>query len=288
MSENCTHDCSSCSSNCSSRKKESMLKAPHKDSSIKKVIGIVSGKGGVGKSLTTSLLASFAQKQGKSVGIMDADITGPSIPHMFGVHEHATGSEAGIDTVLSPSGMQLMSMNLLLEEETMPVVWRGMVVSGTVLQFWTDVIWKDVDLLFIDMPPGTGDVPLTVFQSIPISGIVIVSTPQDLVKMVVEKAVNMAKIMNVPVLGLVENMSYLACPDCGKEIEVFGKSKAKALAAEYGIPAIARMPLDSRIAQLADEGRIEDYETDALREIFAQIENAEVKNTDKMAEQATE
>ena len=284
MSENCTHDCSSCSSNCSSRKKESMLKAPHKDSSIKKVIGVVSGKGGVGKSLTTSLLASFAQKQGKSVGIMDADITGPSIPHMFGVHEHATGSEAGIDTVLSPSGMQLMSMNLLLEEETMPVVWRGMVVSGTVLQFWTDVIWKDVDLLFIDMPPGTGDVPLTVFQSIPISGIVIVSTPQDLVKMVVEKAVNMARIMNVPVLGLVENMSYLACPDCGKEIEVFGKSKAKALAAEYGIPAIARMPLDSRIAQLADEGRIEDYETDALKEIFAQIENAEIKTTDKKAE----
>ena len=288
MSENCTHDCSSCSSNCSSRKKESMLKVPHKDSSIKKVIGVVSGKGGVGKSLTTSLLASFAQKQGKSVGIMDADITGPSIPHMFGVHEHATGSEAGIDTVLSPSGMQLMSMNLLLEEETMPVVWRGMVVSGTVLQFWTDVIWKDVDLLFIDMPPGTGDVPLTVFQSIPISGIVIVSTPQDLVKMVVEKAVNMARIMNVPVLGLVENMSYLACPDCGKEIEVFGKSKAKALAAEYGIPAIARMPLDSRIAQLADEGRIEDYETDALKEIFVQIENAEVKNTDKKAEQDAE
>ncbi len=288
MSENCTHDCSSCSSNCSSRKKESMLKPPHKDSSIRKVIGVVSGKGGVGKSLTTSLLASFAQKQGKSVGIMDADITGPSIPHMFGVHEHATGSEAGIDTVLSPSGMQLMSMNLLLEEETMPVVWRGMVISGTVLQFWTDVIWKDVDLLFIDMPPGTGDVPLTVFQSIPISGIVIVSTPQDLVKMVVEKAVNMARIMNVPVLGLVENMSYLACPDCGKEIEVFGKSKAKALAAEYGIPAVARMPLDSRIAQLADEGRIEDYETEALAEIFAQIEKAEPKNTDEKAEQETE
>ena len=255
MSENCSHNCSSCSADCSSRKKESFLKEPHKKSSIKKVIGVVSGKGGVGKSLTTSLLAAFAQKQGKSVGIMDADITGPSIPHMFGITEHATGSEAGIDTVYTPSGMQLMSMNLLLDDATTPVVWRGMVISGTVLQFWTDVIWRDVDLLFIDMPPGTGDVPLTVFQSIPIAGIVIVTTPQDLVKMVVEKAVNMARIMNVPVLGLVENMSYLSCPDCGKKIEIFGHSKAKALAAEYGIPAVARMPLDARISSLAAAGR---------------------------------
>lgn len=277
MSENCNHDCSSCSSNCSSRKKESMLKPPHKLSSVKKVVAVVSGKGGVGKSLTTSLLASFAQKQGKSVGIMDADITGPSIPHMFGVTDRATGSEEGIDTVLSPSGMQLMSMNLLLDEATTPVVWRGMIISGTVMQFWTDVIWKDLDLLFIDMPPGTGDVPLTVFQSIPIAGIVIVTTPQDLVKMVVEKAVNMANMMGVPVLGLVENMSYLTCPDCGKKIEVFGQSKAKAIAAEYGIPAVARMPLDARIAALADAGRIEDYETDALGEIFAQVEKAQQK-----------
>lgn len=280
MSENCTHDCSSCSSNCSSRKKESMLKEPHKKSSVKKVIGIVSGKGGVGKSLTTSLLASFAQKQGKSVGIMDADITGPSIPRMFGVKDHATGSEEGIDTVLSPSGIQMMSMNLLLDEETTPVVWRGMVISGTVMQFWTDVIWKDLDLLFIDMPPGTGDVPLTVFQSIPIAGIVIVTTPQDLVKMVVEKAVNMANMMNIPVLGIVENMSYLTCPDCGKKIEVFGTSKAKAIAAEYAIPAVARMPLDARISQLADQGRIEDYETDALGEVFAQIEKAQPKRAE--------
>ncbi len=277
MSENCNHDCSSCSSNCSSRKKESMVKPPHKLSSVKKVVAVVSGKGGVGKSLTTSLLASFAQKQGKSVGIMDADITGPSIPHMFGVTDRATGSEEGIDTVLSPSGMQLMSMNLLLDEATTPVVWRGMIISGTVMQFWTDVIWKDLDLLFIDMPPGTGDVPLTVFQSIPIAGIVIVTTPQDLVKMVVEKAVNMANMMGVPVLGLVENMSYLTCPDCGKKIEVFGQSNAKAIAAEYGIPAVARMPLDARIAALADAGRIEDYETDALGEIFAQVEKAQQK-----------
>ncbi len=272
MSENCTHNCSGCSASCSSRKKESFLKEPHKQSSIKKVIGVVSGKGGVGKSLTTSLLASYAQKQGLSVGIMDADITGPSIPHMFGVTERATGDENGINTVLSPSGMQMMSMNLLLDDATSPVIWRGMVISGTVMQFWTDVIWKDLDLLFIDMPPGTGDVPLTVFQSIPIAGIVIVTTPQDLVKMVVEKAVNMAKIMNIPVLGLVENMSYLSCPDCGKKIEVFGQSKARAIATEYGIPAVACMPLDAQISTLADNGRIEDYDTkDALNDVYAQI-----------------
>lgn len=277
MSENCSHDCSNCSSNCASRKKESMLKAPHKKSSVKKIIGVVSGKGGVGKSLTTSLLASYAQKQGLSVGIMDADITGPSIPRMFGVTDRITGDENGINTVLSPSGMQMVSMNLLLDEDTTPVIWRGMVISGTVMQFWTDVIWKDVDLLFIDMPPGTGDVPLTVFQSIPISGIVIVTTPQDLVKMVVEKAVNMAKMMNIPVLGLVENMSYLSCPDCDKKIEMFGPSKAKATAAEYGIPAIARMPLDPQISKLADSGRIEDYDGAALAEVFASIQKAECR-----------
>ena len=274
MSENCTHDCSSCSSNCASRKKESMLKQPHNQSKVKKIIGVVSGKGGVGKSLTTSLLASYANKKGYSVGIMDADITGPSIPHMFGVHEHATGSEKGIDTVLTPSGIQLMSMNLLLDDETTPVVWRGMVISGTVMQFWKDVIWKDIDLLFIDMPPGTGDVPLTVFQSIPISGIVIVSTPQDLVKMVVEKAVNMAGIMNIPVLGLVENMSYLPCPDCGKKIEIFGKSKADELAKNYGILSTAKLPVDPTISSYADNGRIEDYETDELQSVFEQIEQA--------------
>ena len=277
MSENCTHDCSSCSSNCSSRKKESMLKAPHKESSVKKVIGVVSGKGGVGKSLTTSLLASYAHKQGLSVGIMDADITGPSIPKMFGVTDRMMGDQNGINTVISPSGIQMVSMNLLLDDETAPVIWRGMVISGTVMQFWTDVIWKDVDMLFIDMPPGTGDVPLTVFQSIPLAGIVIVTTPQDLVKMVVEKAVNMANIMNVPVLGLVENMSYLSCPDCGKQIEVFGHSKAKAIAAEYGIPSIARMPLDPEITKLADSGRIEDYDGAALQEVFAELQKAKQK-----------
>ncbi len=277
MAENCTHDCSSCSSNCASRKTESLLKAPHKASKIKKVIGVVSGKGGVGKSLTTSLLASFAQKQGLSVGIMDADITGPSIPKMFGVKDRITGDENGINTVLSPSGMQMVSMNLLLDDETLPVIWRGMVISGTVMQFWTDVIWKDLDLLFIDMPPGTGDVPLTVFQSIPIAGIVIVSTPQDLVKMVVEKAVNMANMMQVPVLGLVENMSYLNCSDCGKKIDVFGASKADAMAKEYNIPAVARMPLDPKISALADAGRIEDYDGSALADVFTQIEKAKTR-----------
>ena len=240
MSENCTHDCSSCSSNCSSRTKESFLKSPHAEASIKKAIAVVSGKGGVGKSLTTSLL----------------------------------GGETGINTVLTPSGMQMMSMNLLLDSETTPVLWRGAIISGTVLQFWTDVIWKDVDLLFIDMPPGTGAVPLTVFQSIPLAGVVIVTTPQDLVKMVVEKAVNMANMMNVPVLGLVENMSYLNCPDCGRRIEIFGQSKAAAIAEEYGIRAVSRMPLDARIAEYADAGRIEDYETDALKAVYEAIEKA--------------
>ena len=258
MAENCSHDCSHCSSDCASRKAESFLKAPHKQSNIKKVIGIVSGKGGVGKSLTTALLASYAQKQGKSVGIMDADVTGPSIPKMFGVTDRATGSEAGIDTVLTPSGMQLMSMNLLLDSETSPVIWRGPVIGGTVLQFWTDVIWKDVDMLFIDMPPGTGDVPLSVFQSIPLAGIVIVTTPQDLVKMIVEKAVNMANMMNVPVLGLVENMSYLACPDCGKKIALFGEDGAlEAAAKEMGVPMLAKLPMDASVAALCDSGEIE-------------------------------
>ncbi|MBO5412074.1 MAG: Mrp/NBP35 family ATP-binding protein [Clostridia bacterium] len=277
MSENCSHNCSSCSANCSSRTAESLLKEPHKQSTIKKVIGVVSGKGGVGKSLTTALLASYAQKQGLSVGIMDADITGPSIPRMFGVKEHATGDENGIHTVLTPSGMQLISMNVLLEEETAPVVWRGPVIAGAVMQFWTDVIWKDVDLLFIDMPPGTGDVPLTVFQSIPIAGIVVVATPQDLVKMVVEKAVNMANMMQIPVLGLVENMSYLLCPDCGKKIEIFGHSKADGIASEYGIPTVAKLPVDPKISEYADAGRIEDYETDALKDVFDRILQAERK-----------
>lgn len=271
MSE-CTHDCSSCGKNCSDeQKRESFLKEPHKKSSIKKVVAVVSGKGGVGKSATTALLAAFAHKQGKSVGIMDADITGPSIPRMFGVNERATADEDGLNPVLSPSGIQMMSMNLLLENENDPVIWRGMMISGAVQQFWTDVIWRDVDLLFIDMPPGTGDVPLTVFQSIPIAGVVVVSTPQDLVRMVVEKAVKMAEMMNVPVLGLVENMSYLTCPDCGKKIELFGASKADAIAEEYHIPAVAKLPVDANIAKLCDAGRIEDYNGAALENVYRAV-----------------
>ena len=264
MAENCTHDCSSCSSNCASRKKESFLKEPHKNSSIKKVIGVVSGKGGVGKSLTTALLASFAQKKGMSVGIMDADITGPSIPKMFGVTEHATGSAEGIDTVLSPSGMQLMSMNLLLDDETSPVIWRGMVISGTVMQFWTDVVWKDLDLLFIDMPPGTGDVPLTVFQSIALDGIIIVTTPQDLVSMIVDKAVKMAQLMNVPILGIVENMSYFKCPDCGGIHKIFGESNIEMIAAKHNIPVVCKQPIDPAVAAKCDRGLAEEYDADWL------------------------
>ena len=271
MSE-CTHDCSSCGKNCSDeQKRESFLKEPHKKSSIKKVVAVVSGKGGVGKSATTALLAAFAHKQGKSVGIMDADITGPSIPRMFGVNERATADEDGLNPVLSPSGIQMMSMNLLLENENDPVIWRGMMISGAVQQFWTDVIWRDVDLLFIDMPPGTGDVPLTVFQSIPIAGVVVVTTPQDLVRMVVEKAVKMAEMMNVPVLGLVENMSYLTCPDCGKKIELFGASKADAISEEYHIPAVAKLPVDANIAKLCDAGRIEDYNGAALENVYRAV-----------------
>lgn len=262
MSENCTHDCSSCSSNCSSRTKESFLKSPHAEASIKKAIAVVSGKGGVGKSLTTSLLASFAHKQGKSVGIMDADITGPSVPRMFGVSERATGGETGINTVLTPSGMQMMSMNLLLDSETTPVLWRGAIISGTVLQFWTDVIWKDVDLLFIDMPPGTGDVPLTVFQSIPLDGIVVVASPQELVEMVVEKAVKMARLMNIPILGVVENMSYVECPDCGRRINIFGESHVDEIAARYGLPVLAKLPLDPALASVCDKGVVELFEGD--------------------------
>ena len=274
MSENCTHDCSSCGENCPSRNKADLLKPHHPEASVKKVIAVVSGKGGVGKSLTTSLLAAYAEKQGKKVGIMDADITGPSIPKMFGVHEMAAGSEYGIYPVTTPSGMQLMSMNLLLPNETDPVLWRGSLIAGATLQFWTDVLWEDLDLLFIDMPPGTGDVPLTVFQSIPLSGVVIVTTPQDLVKMVVEKAVNMANMMKIPVLGIVENMSWINCPDCGKKIELFGSSKAAAIANEYGIPEVARLPLDPKIAQLADQGKLSEYPSDALEGIFKQIEQA--------------
>lgn len=265
MSENCNHDCGSCSANCSSRKPGEMPKdKPHLRSRIKHVIGVVSGKGGVGKSFVTSLLAVEMTRRGYACGILDADITGPSIPKMFGIHERATGDQDGIYPVKSQEGIQVMSLNLLLEKETDPVIWRGALITGTVRQFWTDVIWEDVDYLFIDMPPGTGDVTLTVFQSLPVDGIVIVSSPQELVQMIVGKAVKMAQMMNVPVLGLVENMSYLKCPDCGKEISLFGKSRAEEMGKEFNISPVMRVPLNPAVAQAADEGRIEFVREEAV------------------------
>jgi len=267
----CTHDCSSCGSNCSSRDKQSFIKPLHEKANVKRVIAVASGKGGVGKSLVTALLAANAKKAGYRVAILDADITGPSIPKMFGVHERACGTEGEIYPVCSKSGIQMMSMNALLEHEDDPVVWRGSLIAGAATQFWTDVVWDDVDIMFIDMPPGTGDVPLTVFQSIPLSGVVIVTTPQDLVEMIVKKAVNMAKMMNVPVLGLVENMSYFCCPCCGQQHEIFGSSKVAALGMEYGIPSTARLPVDPSFAQLADAGIIESADFEALDGVMQQI-----------------
>ena len=275
MAENCTHDCSSCTSNCASRDKKSFIKPLHKAARVRKVIAVASGKGGVGKSLTSALLAVRSHARGYRTALLDADITGPSSPKLFGVHERACGDENGIYPVYTEKGIQMMSMNLLLETEDSPVVWRGSLIAGAAIQFWTDVMWDDVDIMFIDMPPGTGDVPLSVFQSIPLSGIIIVTTPQDLVEMIVEKAVNMANMMNVPILGLVENMSYLSCPDCGKKIELFGKSKADELAEKFAIPAVSKMPLDPAVAAMADGGKLEEADTDGLKEVFAQIEMAE-------------
>lgn len=243
-------------------------------SEVKKVIAVVSGKGGVGKSMTCALLAAAAQASGKVTAVMDADITGPSIPKMYGINEHATGADGAILPVITESGIQIMSMNVLLENEAEPVVWRGSLISGAVLQFWTDVIWTGVDIMFIDMPPGTGDVPLTVFQSIPVDGIVIVTTPQDLVGMIVKKAVNMAEMMNVPILGIVENMSYIKCPDCGRRIPVFGESGVDALALEHGIAAVAKLPIDPELTRAADLGKIEEKDgvlAEFLKKIAAQL-----------------
>ena len=271
MAENCSHDCSSCGEDCPSRENKSLKKQPHEMSDIKKVIAVVSGKGGVGKSMTSALLAAAAQNKGLVTAVMDADITGPSIPRMFGVRQRAMGSDSGILPVVTESGIQLISMNVLLENEAEPVIWRGSLISGTVLQFWTDVIWTGVDVMFIDMPPGTGDVPLTVFQSLPIDGVVVVTTPQDLVGMIVQKAVNMAQMMNVPILGIVENMSYIKCPDCGRKISVFGESAVDALALEYGIPAVAKLPVDPALTKAADSGKIEDLKENPLEDFLEKI-----------------
>ena len=258
MSENCTHDCSSCQENCSSRMtKADFQEKANQYSHIKHVIGVVSGKGGVGKSLVTSLLASEMCRRGKATAVLDADITGPSIPRMFGLHDRAEANDLGILPVRSSTGVGVMSLNLLTEEETDPVVWRGPVIAGAVKQFWTDVIWGDVDFMFVDMPPGTGDVPLTVFQSLPLDGIIIVTSPQELVGMIVEKAVKMADMMGIPVLGIAENLSYFLCPDCGKQHAVFGDSHVEEIAARHGIESIARLPIDPMIASLCDVGGVE-------------------------------
>ena len=270
MSE-CTHDCSTCSQNCSSRQPESLLEKPHEGTEVKKVIAVVSGKGGVGKSLVTALLAVMARRAGLEVGVMDADITGPSIPRAFGIHEPAMGTEDAILPVKSATGIDVMSLNLLVEEETTPVVWRGPVIAGTVKQFWTDVMWGRKDIMFIDMPPGTGDVPLTVFQSIPVDGIIVVTTPQELVGMIVEKALNMADMMNIPVLGIVENMSYVECPDCGKHVNVFGESHAEEVAEKHSLKVLGKLPINSKLAAACDKGMIELFEGDWLDEALKQI-----------------
>ena len=275
MSENCTHDCSTCSANCASRQNpQDLHEAPHQLSKIKKVIGVVSGKGGVGKSMVTSLLATTMQRRGLQTAIMDADITGPSIPKIFGLKEKATGDEAGIYPVKTKTGMDVMSINLLLENETDPVVWRGPVIGGTVKQFWTDVIWHNEDIMFIDMPPGTGDVALTVFQTIKLDGLIIVTSPQELVSMIVEKAVNMAKLMDVPVLGLVENFSYIACPDCGKRISLFGESHIEEVAERYGLPVLGQLPIDPKLASACDKGLLELFEGDWLEYAADVVEKA--------------
>ena len=269
----CTHDCSSCGESCGERTQPQSLLAPANAlSDIKKVIAVVSGKGGVGKSLVTSCLAVAMRRMGKRVGILDADITGPSIPTAFNLHERATGTDAGIDPAVTPSGIKLMSLNLLTANETDPVVWRGPVIANVVKQFWSDVVWGEVDYMFVDMPPGTGDVPLTVFQSLPVDGIIVVTSPQDLVSMIVSKAVHMAEMMSIPVLGLIENYSWYQCPDCGARHAIFGESRLEEVARELGLPILARLPIDPALAAACDAGKVEGAERNYLEEVAAQLD----------------
>ncbi|MBQ1274927.1 MAG: Mrp/NBP35 family ATP-binding protein [Cellulosilyticum sp.] len=274
MSENCSSNCGSCSQECSSRKSnpKSMLVAPHALSHIKKVVGIVSGKGGVGKSSVTSMLAVAMKRKGYGVGILDADITGPSIPKAFGINQKAYATENGLYPVPSKTEIDVMSINLLLDKPTDPVVWRGPVIAGAVKQFWEEVIWENEDYLFVDMPPGTGDVPLTVFQSIPLDGIIIVTSPQDLVSMIVAKAVNMANMLNVPIIGLVENYSYFMCPDCDKKHQIFGESKIDEVAAQNNLKVLAKLPIDPKLAKACDNGQVEEIELEEINEVANQIE----------------
>ena len=275
MSENCTHDCSSCSANCSSRTAENEFAAQANPfSNVKKVIGVVSGKGGVGKSMVTSLMSVLMQRRNYKTAILDADITGPSIPKAFGLHEPAMGDDNGVFPAVTKTGIKAMSLNLLLENDTDPVVWRGPVIAGTVKQFWTDVQWGDVDFMFVDMPPGTGDVPLTVFQSLPLDGIIIVTSPQELVSMIVSKAVEMAQMMNVPVLGLIENYSYVKCPCCGEHFKMFGESHIDEVAAKYGLKVLGKIPMDPQIASLCDRGIIELFDGDWLEGAADAVEAA--------------
>ena len=274
MSE-CTHDCSTCGESCADRTQpQSFLKEHNPAARVGKVFGVVSGKGGVGKSMVTSQLAVLMARKGYKVGVLDADVTGPSIPKAFGVHQRAMADDRGMRPVPTAGGIQLMSVNLLLDNETDPVLWRGPVIGGVVTQFWTDVVW-DVDYLFVDMPPGTGDVALSVFQSLPLDGIIIVASPQELVSMVVEKAVKMAEMMDIPIVGVVENMSYLICPDCGKEIPLFGQSKTQAAAEAHSLKLLARMPIDPKLAELADAGRIEDFQGQWLTPVADVLEKFE-------------
>ena len=277
MSENCNHDCNNCSANCASREgnvpNATDFAAPaNANSHVKKVVGVVSGKGGVGKSLVTSLMAALMRRRGHSVAILDADVTGPSIPRSFGVHTQLLASEEGIYPAISATGIKMVSLNLLLDNETDPVVWRGPIIAGTVKQFWSDVMWGDVDFMFVDMPPGTGDVPLTVFQSLPLDGILVVTSPQELVSMIVEKAANMASMMNIPVLGLVENMAYFKCDACGKEHRIFGESHVEEIAQRRGIPNVARLPIDPAIAAACDGGRVEMLEAPWLEDLATALE----------------
>jgi Mrp family chromosome partitioning ATPase len=273
MSDECTSSCETCSSNCSDRAKpESLIEKTNEMSNVKKVIAVVSGKGGVGKSLVTTMMAVLSQRKGFKTAILDADITGPSIPKAFGINQKASGNELGIFPVVTKTGIELMSINLLLENDTDPVVWRGPIIAGTVKQFWTDVIWNDVDYMFVDMPPGTGDVPLTVFQSLPVDGIIIVTSPQELVSMIVEKAVKMARMMNIPILGIVENMSYYVCPNCKEHHQIFGKSHIDEIAAKHGIKNIAKIPINAELTSVCDKGLIELFEGDWLDQLSDSIE----------------
>ena len=269
----CSGNCSTCGSDCADRKAESLLAKLNERSTVKKVIAVVSGKGGVGKSTVTSMLAVAMARRGKRTAVLDADITGPSAPTAFGVTQCQGANEDGLYPALSRSGIQVMSINLLLDNNTDPVVWRGPVIAGAVKQFWTDVIWEDVDYMFVDMPPRTGDVPLTVFQSLPVDGIVIVTSPQDLVGMIVSKAVKMANMMHIPVLGFVENYSYLECPDCGKKIEVFGKSHLEEVAKSFDLPVLAKLPIDPKVAEAFDNGLMETIPTDNLSAVVEKVLN---------------